>query len=191
MAWALSSRVRRSPSTWNGLAGCPSRSSRESPEPTRPPPMPATHGYGTSRQTERLSLWVLLLLQLCLGLIFMAHGAQKLFGAFNGPGLTAFTGSMARLGLPHPELWAWVVALVEFLGGVFIVFGFLTRVAALLIVVEMIGAIVLVNWKNGFFWTKGGMEFPLTLIVIALVLVITGPSPFSIDRATGIERSTT
>jgi len=80
---------------------------------------------------------------------------------------------------------------VEFGGGLFIVFGFLTRLAAVLIIVEMIGAIVLVNWKNGFFWTKGGMEFPLTLIVIALVLVISGPSPFSIDRATGIESSTT
>jgi len=153
--------------------------------------MPATHEYGMLRQPERLSLWILLLLQLCLGLLFTAHGAQKLFGAFNGPGMPAFIGSIGKLGLKPPVVWAWVVALVEFGGGLFIVFGFLTRLAAVLIIVEMIGAIVLVNWKNGFFWTKGGMEFPLTLIVIALVLVISGPSPFSIDRATGIESSTT
>ena len=153
--------------------------------------MPATHGYGTSRKPDGLSLWIVLLPQLCLGLIFMAHGAQKLFGTFNGPGMTAFTGSMAKLGLTPPDVWAWVVALVEFCGGLFIVFGLVTRVAAVLIIVDMIGAIVLVNWKNGFFWTKGGMEFPLTLIVIALVLVITGPSPFSIDRATGIESRAT
>jgi len=153
--------------------------------------MPATHEYGMTRRPEGVSLWVLVILQLCLGLLFAAHGAQKLFGAFNGPGMDAFIGSIGKLGLKPPVFWAWVVALVEFGGGLFIVFGFLTRLAALLIIVEMIGAIVLVNWKNGFFWTKGGMEFPLTLIAIALVLVISGPSPFSIDRGTGIERSKT
>jgi putative oxidoreductase len=133
--------------------------------------------------------WVALILQLFLGAVFMAHGAQKLFGAFNGPGMAGFTASITKIGLTPPVFWAWVVAMVEFFGGLFIFFGLLTRIAALLILVDMLGAILTVNWKIGFFWTKGGMEMPLTLGVIALALIIMGPSFLSVDRAVGIEKA--
>jgi len=132
-----------------------------------------------------------LILQVFLGLVFMAHGAQNLFGAFGGPGMGGFTASITPIGLTPPVFWAWVVAIVEFFGGLFIFLGVFTRVAALLIIVDMLGAMVTVNWKAGFFWTKGGLEFPPTLAVIALTLVITGPGFVSLDRALGIEKTET
>jgi putative oxidoreductase len=138
-------------------------------------------------QHAALNRWVPLILQVFLGLIFMAHGAQKLFGAFGGPGMTGFTAFITRIGLTPPVFWAWVVAIVEFFGGLCILLGLFTRVAALLIIADMIGAIVTVNWKIGFFWTKGGLEFPLTLAVIALTLILTGPGFVSLDRVLGIE----
>ena len=74
-----------------------------------------------------------------LGAIFMAHGAQKLFGAFGGNGMTGTVGMIEFLGVGPPLFWAWVVALVEFFGGLAILLGFLTRVAAVLIIITMVG----------------------------------------------------
>ncbi len=140
------------------------------------------------KQLQGLDRWVPLILQLLLGGVFIAHGAQKLFGVFQGPGITGMTAMLLKLGFDPAFFWAWVASIVEFFGGLFIFFGFLTRIWAVLIIVEMIVAIIKVNWAMGFFWTKGGLEFPLTLGVIALALVLVGPGFLSVDRAIGLEK---
>ena len=133
----------------------------------------------------------LLILRLFLGVVFVMHGSQKLLGAFGGSGITGFAGVLAKYGIEPHVLWAWVVAITEFVGGICILFGFLTRFWAAGLVIDMTVAVVKVHLVNGFFWTKGGFEFVLTLGVIALVLLMTGPGAMSMDRAIGIEKRAT
>ena len=83
------------------------------------------------------------------------------------------------------------MAITEFVGGICILFGFLTRFWAAGLVIDMTVAVVKVHLVNGFFWTKGGFEFVLTLGIIALVLLMTGPGSLSMDRAIGIEKRAT
>lgn len=140
--------------------------------------------------------WATLVLQVVLGLIFMAHGAQKLFGMFGGSGITGLAGYFDKIGISPGMLWAWVVGLVEFFGGACVLFGFLTRYAAALLVIDMTVAVFWVHFPT-FFWQRagrlapGGLEMPMTLGIIALSLVLSGPSFLSIDRATGLEKRTT
>ena len=130
----------------------------------------------------------LLILRLFLGVVFVMHGSQKLLGAFGGSGIVGFAGLLAKYGIEPHVLWAWVVAITEFVGGICILFGFLTRFWAAGLVIDMTVAVVKVHLVNGFFWTKGGFEFVLTLGIIALVLLMTGPGAMSMDRAIGIEK---
>jgi len=119
----------------------------------------------------------LLILRLVLGIIFMAHGSQKMFGMFGGPGLSAMVqpppNGMGPLG--------YLVSIGEFFGGVGIVFGFLSRFSAASIIVIMIGAIVKVHWPVGFFGPKG-FEYNLALIGLALPILLCGPGRFSIGQ---------
>ena len=133
----------------------------------------------------------LLILRLFLGVVFVMHGSQKLLGAFGGSGIAGFAGLLAKYGIEPHVLWAWVVAITEFVGGICILFGFLTRFWAAGLVIDMTVAVVRVHLVNGFFWTKGGFEFVLTLGIIALVLLMTGPGSMSMDRAIGIEKRAT
>src|SRR5437868_12001548 len=87
--------------------------------------------------------WALLIARVIVGLIFAAHGAQKLFGAFGGPGLDAVVKDMGPLGYP--------VAIGEFFGGLGLIVGFLCRFSAASLIVIMVGAIVKVHGPNGFF----------------------------------------
>jgi len=123
----------------------------------------------------------LLLLRLALGAVMWAHGAQKLLGLFGGHGPQGFVHLVGTLGLP-PSL-AWLVIAVEFFGGIAIVLGVLSRLAALGFAVEMAVAIAKVHWANGFF-TNGahgpGYEFPLVLGVLAFVLLLTGPGSYAL-----------
>jgi uncharacterized membrane protein YphA (DoxX/SURF4 family) len=80
------------------------------------------------------------------------------------------------------------VTIVEFVGGIFVFVGFATRLAAATITIEMIVAGLKVNLSRGFIWTRGGVEMPLILAVIGIVIVLTGPSSPSIDYAAGWER---
>ena len=134
--------------------------------------------------------WAVLILQVFLGVVFALHGAQKLFGAFGGSGVPGFITTIQRLGFTPSDFWAWVVIITEFFGGLSILVGLLTRFWAAALIIEMTVAIIKVNWARGFFWLQGGWEFPLTLGVIALTLVLTGPSFVSVDRALGVERRT-
>jgi len=144
-----------------------------------------------SQRLEGLERLALLILRLFLGVVFVMHGSQKLLGAFGGSGIAGFAGLLAKYGIEPHVLWAWVVAITEFVGGICILFGFLTRFWAAGLVIDMTVAVVKVHLVNGFFWTKGGFEFVLTLGIIALVLLMTGPGCMSMDRAIGIEKRAT
>ena len=129
----------------------------------------------------------LLLLRLMVGGAFIAHGAQKLFGAFGGPGMKGFMGFVGTFGLwpAVPSLWAWAAALAEFIGGIAILLGLLTGIAGIFIIIDMLVAIFSVHLKSGFFIQNGGFEYALTIIIILLALILIGPGKYSVDRFIG------
>jgi len=126
-------------------------------------------------------------LRLVLGVVFFAHGAQKLLGWFGGYGFHGTMGFFEHLGFPAPV--AFLIICTEFFGGLGLIVGLLTRIAALGIGVEMIGAIFLVHLPNGFFMNwygkqKGeGFEYHLLAIAMAGVLLLRGAGKFSADGA--------
>jgi len=142
------------------------------------------------KQLKGLEKWAPLLLQVLLGALFFVHGGQKLFGWFSGfpTRMDGFIALVQKVGIP--PFWAWVSALTEFLGGTCIFFGFLTRFWAAGIAIDMAVAVFKWNWQFGWNWLKGGYEFPLTLGIIALILVLTGPGSLSVDRTVGLEKRT-
>lgn len=121
----------------------------------------------------------LLLLRIVLGVVFIAHGVQKVW--INGIPATqeGFTG----MGVPMPEVAAIVVAALEIGGGALLVVGLGTRIVAALLAVNMGVALVLVHLSAGFFASDGGYEFVLTLGVAALALAFTGPGRLAVDAA--------
>lgn len=123
----------------------------------------------------------LLILRVVLGLIFIGHGSQKLFGLFGGAGLNGTIKWIGSMGLRPAWFWGLVASLSEFGGGVLVLFGLLNPLGSLGIIAAMLVAIVQVHWPNGFWNTKGGIEFPLTNIAGALTLAFTGPGKYSLD----------
>lgn len=119
----------------------------------------------------------ILLTRVALGIVFIVHGVGKLLGmgpAATGPGIPGFEVFLTNLGVPSPLLFAWVVAIVETVGGLFILVGLLTRVAAALTAIDMVAAAYLVHLPNGFVATDGGYELVLVLFILSLSLVISG-----------------
>src|SRR5882672_10740180 len=123
---------------------------------------------------------VLLVARIDVRVVFMAHGAQKLFGAFGGPGLAAVVQMMGPLG--------YLVTIGEFFGGFGLVFGFLSRFSAASIILIMLGAVAMVHAKFGFFmnWAGNqageGFEYHLLAIAALLPIVIAGPGRFAVGR---------
>ncbi len=128
------------------------------------------------------------LMRASAGLILMPHGAQKLFGWFGGYGLEGTAGYFSGdLGLEPGIFWAALVASTEFLGGLFLAIGFLTRPAAAAIAVVMAVAVFTVHLPNGFFWGQGGLEYPLLWGLVALGFVLRGGGELSVDARIGRE----
>jgi putative oxidoreductase len=124
--------------------------------------------------------WAVVPLRVAVGLVFVMHGGQKLFVL----GLEGTTAFMAQVGIPFPGLAAGVVTMVELLGGLGILLGVGTRVAAALLAIDMLVALLTVHATSGFFLPKG-IEFVLTLLGGSVTLAGLGPGPLSIEAALG------
>ncbi len=128
----------------------------------------------------------LTILRVVLGVVFLAHGSQKMLGCFGGFGFHATMAFFTQMGMPAAV--AFLIICTEFFGGLGLLFGLLTRIAALGIAGLMIGAIFMVHLQNGFFmnWMgtqKGeGFEFHLLVLAMAAVLLLRGAGAFSLDR---------
>jgi putative oxidoreductase len=127
----------------------------------------------------------LLLLRLAVGLTLAAHGTQKLFGWFGGPGLSATGQLFTVLGFPPGRRHALMAALGETVGGALLVAGLATPVAVAVVVSVMLVAVVTVHLSKGFFAQNGGYEYAFLLAVAALTLAFTGPGSLSIDAVVG------
>lgn len=131
--------------------------------------------------------WVVAIARITLGIIFFAHGAQNMLGWYGGPGLPASMKTFTE-DLRLPSTLAFLVIAGEFFGGIGLIVGLFSRIAALVIALTMVGAIVTVHFRFGLFlnWfgnQKGhGIEFHLLAIVLALVVVVKGGGAFSLDR---------
>jgi putative oxidoreductase len=126
--------------------------------------------------------WSGLALRLPLGALFVAHGAQKLFGWFGGYGLEGTGQWMASIGLEPGVLMAALAGGAEFLGGLALILGLLTRPAALVLAVTMLVAIFSVHIGNGLFMSNNGYEFGLALLAGTVSLLLSGGGRVSLDR---------
>ena len=130
-----------------------------------------------------------LLLRVMIGVVFIAHGTQKLFGAFGG-GLDATADAMAGYGLRPGMFFAVLGGISEFTGGLLLLVGLLTPLAGLIITGVMVVAIAVSSGHNGFIALgRLGYEYNLVLIAIALALAIAGPGQLSLDRQLGVDQA--
>ncbi|MCG7211764.1 DoxX family protein [Paenibacillus mucilaginosus] len=123
----------------------------------------------------------LLLVRLVVGLLFVGHGAQKLFGWFGGYGPKGTGGWMESIGMKPGVLMAVLAGLMELIGGALFAAGLLTPLAAVLITLTMLGAIVKVHAQNGLWVTANGYEYPLVLIAVVIGVALTGAGAYSLD----------
>src|SRR6202165_1463157 len=128
----------------------------------------------------------LLILRVVVGLTVAAHGDQKLFGWWGGPGMTGWTQSVTKLRIRPAAPWAWIAALSEFGGGLVLAPGLLFPLGSLAIAGAMLVAIATVHWPNGFWNGKRGYEFNLALLASVAALALTGPGTYSLAQALGI-----
>ncbi|MFK0157760.1 DoxX family protein [Streptomyces sp. NPDC090499] len=124
----------------------------------------------------------LLLIRLTFGLLLAGHGAQKLFGVFGGPGLAATGRSFDALGYHPGKVFAVIGALSEICGGLGLAVGLLTPLAAAAVIGVMINAMVTVSGAHGLWIQNGGVEYSVSVCVVALALTAIGPGRFSLDR---------
>jgi putative oxidoreductase len=135
---------------------------------------------------EKFSPCVETALRIGLGAILIPHGLQKLFGWFGGLGLAKFAVIFANIGYKPGLFWVIVVGLTETVGGLLLILGLFTRPAALAVVIFMLNAIYVTSAK-GFFWTAGGFEFSLLILLVALYFLVRGGGACSLDRKLGRE----
>jgi putative oxidoreductase len=138
--------------------------------------------FSTTPSQQQLGLAII---RIVVGIVFIAHGVQKIF-VF---GFGGVSGAFAKMGVPVPGLTGPLVALLEFFGGIALIIGLLSRLAALGFAVEMLGAILLIHLANGFF-APTGYEFPLTLFAASIAIAIGGSGSLSIDAAIASRRGT-
>lgn len=128
------------------------------------------------------SSWAATALRIPVGIIFAAHGAQKLFCWFGGFGLQGTAGWLESIGLAPGTLMALLAGGAEFFGGLALIVGVLTRPAALALAFTMLVAIFKVHFVNGLFMANDGYEFGLSLLAASVALLISGAGKASVDR---------
>ncbi len=124
----------------------------------------------------------LTILRVLVGITFMAHGSQKLFGWFGGYGLAGVAQWMESIGLAPGYLMALMAGSAEFFGGLALVIGLLVRPASAVLAITMLVAIFSVHIGNGFFMADNGYEFALALLAATLALLIEGAGRLSLDK---------
>lgn len=129
----------------------------------------------------------LLIVRLAVGVTFAGHGAQKVLGWWSGPGFAGWTAAMTRMGLRPAPLWAALSAGVELVGGLLLALGFLTPIAAALLVAQSAYIVLRVHRPKGFWNKNGGIEFPLQLLAGSLLIAASGPGAIAVDPAVGLE----
>jgi putative oxidoreductase len=130
--------------------------------------------------------WFAVPVRLAIGGVFLAHGSQKVLGSFGGGGLAKFVANPAPYPFMKPAwLWMGVAAFSELIGGVLLVFGFLTRVGAFFLACTMGVAVFGVHWPH--FFAPAGIEYPMVLLAGCLALLISGGGAASVDL--GLTRS--
>jgi putative oxidoreductase len=134
---------------------------------------------------EQMKDWAIGVIRLVVGLTFFLHGWQKLMDF----GIAGVTQGFTQMGVPMPEVTAPLVSLVEFVCGASLMIGFLTRLVAIPLAIDMLAAMFLVSLKNGFFVSQRGVELELLLFAGSLAMVLGGPGALSIDRVLSSARS--
>ncbi|HEY8663213.1 MAG TPA: DoxX family protein [Propionibacteriaceae bacterium] len=118
----------------------------------------------------------LLVARLTLGLVLVAHGWQRFT---HGIGPTVDT--LTRYGLPEPQLFAWGATVLEVIGGALLIFGLLTPIVAAFVVAEQVMVIAWLKWQNGLWKVADGIEYPVALAALALILVVFGAGRTGVD----------
>jgi putative oxidoreductase len=136
--------------------------------------------------TSRVNDLAPFIVRLAQGSLMAGHGAQKLFGAFNGPGLEGTSGFMEMLGLRPGRPWAFMAGLSEFGGGVLTALGLLNPLGPLGIIASMSMATTKAHWGKPIWVTEGGAELPVLNLAVSTALMLREPDKYSLDRVLGV-----
>ncbi len=124
----------------------------------------------------------ILVLRLALGFMFAAHGLQKAFGFFGGPGIGSFSEMLSGLGFKPSLFWAYIAAYSELVGGILLAVGFLTRGAASILLILIVVAAFKVHLSKGFFLSQGGFEYTFIIFSVCLALILLGAGKFTLFK---------
>jgi putative oxidoreductase len=127
--------------------------------------------------------WGLAVIRIVLGVIFLAHGGQKVLGVWGGQGLEATVAGMAKGGIP--AIGAYAAAFTEFLGGIGLIVGVLSRFWGVGLAITMLVAMIKVHGPNGFFLQASGYEYNLALLAMSVAIVIGGPGKLALNDFEG------
>ena len=144
-------------------------------------PKPVIRPLG--RVYQRISEWGYPIMRFATGAILAPHGVQKVFFA----PLSQYAASIGGHGLPAPTLLAVLTFATEFAGAICLALGLFTRLAAAMIMVQMLVITFVYQWPNGYFWTNKGYEFPLLWALLCLGILFRGGGRYSLDRLIGWE----
>lgn len=133
----------------------------------------------------------LLVMRLVIGLLFVAHGSQKLFGVFGGGGLKGTADMFDAISLRPGRLHAPAAGTAEFVGGALLALGLVTPVGAALVIAVMVAAVATVHLPKGIWNSNGGYEYNAVMVAVAFALAGVGPGQWSLDNALGIDWSST
>lgn len=128
----------------------------------------------------------LLVMRLAVGFVFAAHGAQKVFGWWQGPGLRGWVGAMVRMRFRPAPFWGVMSALVELLGGLLLAVGLLTPVVSAFLLAQSVIIVLRAHLPKGLWNREGGIEFPLQLLAASALFLTTGAGTLALDEALGL-----